>query len=115
MPPTINPRRSEVWPVSQPGDPHAPRPCLIISENERNQYATSVLVVPIWTSSPQGPTRVPLRAGEGGIAHASVLVCDDVTRIHKRYLGERAYGSVTVAVLKKTVQAIRIAIGDPTA
>ena len=99
MPPTINhPRRGEVWPVSQPGDPHAPRPGLIISENERNQNATSVLVIPIWTNSPPGPTRVPLRAGEGGIAHASVLVCDDVTRIAKRHLGERAYGSVPVAV-----------------
>ncbi len=50
MPPTVNhPRRGEVWPVSQPGDPHAPRPGLIISENERNQNATSVLVIPIWT------------------------------------------------------------------
>lgn len=115
MPAVADPRRGEVWPVSQPGDPHAPRPCLVISENDRNQHAATVLIVPIQTAAAPGPTRIPLRAGQGGVQHDSVLMGDDITRVRKAWLGARPYGSITVDVLKKVLVAIRIACGDPTA
>ncbi len=110
------PRRGEIWLVGLLRDPHSPRPCLIASENTRNQYATNLLVVPIFTSAPAGPTRVSLQAGQGGVRHDSVLMCDQLITVLHDDLARGPLGApVPVSILKAIVQAIRVAIGDPTA
>ncbi|HZS89954.1 MAG TPA: type II toxin-antitoxin system PemK/MazF family toxin [Chloroflexota bacterium] len=110
-----SPRRGEVWTVALLRDPHSPRPCLVISENTRNQYAPNLLVVPIFSSAPQGPTRVALRAGQGGVLHDSVLMCDQLITVLRDDLVRGPLGQpVPVSILKAVVLAIRIAVGDPT-
>ena len=108
------PVRGELWTVAIPDDPHVPRPCLVVSDNTINTQG-HVLAVPIWTSAPSGPTRIPLRQGTGGISHDSVLMCDYVTRVPAARLHSGPLGSlVPIDVRKAVVRAIRIAIGDPT-
>lgn len=95
--------------------PHSPRPCLVISENTRNHYTTTVMVVPIYTSAPDGPTRAPIAAGQGGVRHGSVLMCDQlITVLHDDLVRGPLGPGVPVSLLKAVVASIRIAVGDPT-
>ena len=110
-----NPRRGDIWLVALLRDPHSPRPCLVISENTRNQFTSNLMVVPIFTGAPAGPTRVSLRAGQGGIRHDSILMCDQlITVLHDDLVRGPLGASVPVSILKAVVSAVRISIGDPT-
>lgn len=109
------PRRGEIWLASIPWDKHAPRPCLVISDNEASAVNDVFLVVPIMTSAPPGQAHVPLRAGSGGVRHDSVLVCEEIVGLPGSFLSRGPLGpQVSVSVLKDVVRAIRLAIGDPT-
>ena len=79
------PRRGEIWLVDFPDDPKT-RPALIVSPDARNQYATSVLAVPVTTNFRPAPTHVPLPAGQGGLAHDSMARCENVSYLHKSRL-----------------------------
>lgn len=110
-----DPRRGEVWLIALLRDPHTPRPCLVISENTRNQHAPNLLVIPIFTSAPGGPTRVHIQAGQGGVRHDSVLMCDQLITVLRGDLVRGPLGpSVPVSILEAAVTAIRVAVGDPT-
>ena len=78
------PRRGEIWLVDFPDDPKT-RPALVVSPDARNQYATSVLAVPVTNLRP-APTHVPLPAGQGGLAHDSMARCENVSYLHKSRL-----------------------------
>lgn len=112
--------------MDRPGDPHSPRPCLIISSDERNESADVndfYSIVPIVSSLPSGPTRVPIQRGMGGLDHDSLLICEWVApTTYKRFAPRRQDqppgplgGLVPIPVIKRVMQAIRIAMGDPTA
>lgn len=79
------PRRGEVWLVDFPDDPKT-RPALIVSPDARNQYATSLLAVPVTTNLRPAPTHVPLPAGQGGLSHDSMARCENVSYLHKSRL-----------------------------
>lgn len=112
---TPAPRRGELWLAAIPWDKHQPRPCLVISDNTMHLMTGVFLVVPVWTSAPDGPAHVPLQAGLGGIQHDSFLVCEEMLGLPRSFLGRRPLGPpVPVAILKDVVRAIRRAIGDPT-
>lgn len=66
------PRRGEVWLVEFPDDPKS-RPALIVSPDGRNELANSVLAVPVTTNLRPAPTHVLLPAGQGELAHDSML------------------------------------------
>lgn len=76
------------------------------------------MVIPIWTSAPEGPSRIPLRAREAqdaGLDHDSIVMCDYLTTVAlARVRGGKAIGRVSPGVLKKVTRAVRIAIGDPS-
>lgn len=83
------PRHGEIWRAytpGQPDDPHQPRPVLIVSVNTRNRLTDDVIVVPIFSQGRLGPTRVPIAAGIGGLAHDSVLFCEEITTLDRDYL-----------------------------
>ncbi len=110
------PRRAEIWNVytaGQPGDPHQPRPALVISADERNAAEDDVIVVPIFTRGTIGPTRIPMRGGVGGLDHDSVLFCEEITTLEMDLFSEGPLGDpVPEALLRRAVRAVRIAIGD---
>ncbi len=112
------PRRGEIWYVetpNQPHDPDQPRPALIVSENRRNFNKDDYVVVPIFSAGNLGPTRVVLPQGEGGIAHDSVLFCDELTCLNRDFMSfeDGALGkTVRTEILEAVVIAIRRAIGE---
>jgi mRNA interferase MazF len=79
------PQRGEIWLVNFPDDPKL-RPALIVSPDARNEFANSVLAVPITTNLRPSPTHVPLPAGLGGISQDSMARCENVSYLHKSRL-----------------------------
>lgn len=112
----LPPLRGEIWMVhtpGQPGDPHQPRPALVISADPRNAAEDDVVVVPIFTRGSQGPTHVPIRGGVGGLDHHSVIFCEEITTLSMDFLSEGPLGNpVPESLLRQVVRAVRIAIGD---
>jgi mRNA interferase MazF len=109
------PRRGDIWYAyipGQPDDPHQPRTVLIISEDIRNRRTDDVIVVPIFSGGRLGPTRVPIRASIGGLAHDSILFCEELATIDRDFLRNGPLGSsVPDTILNRVVDAIVIAIG----
>ncbi len=88
------------------------RPAVIVSINVRNQLSSSVLVVPFTSdlSSGETPTRILLKAGEGGLLVDSLALCDNISVIGKLYLEQGPYGAISPESLKRIKQGIQIAI-----
>ena len=111
------PRRGEVWTVellSQPADPHTPRPALVVSMDVRNRLAGDVLVVPLSTSLRPLPTHVLIPAGVGGQRRDSMAKCEQVTCLDKQFLVRGPLGrSLPATVMNDVVRAVRRAIGEP--
>jgi mRNA-degrading endonuclease toxin of MazEF toxin-antitoxin module len=59
------------------------RPVLVISLDVRNALASDVIVIPCTTTLSIAPTHVRVRKGEGGLAAASVLKCEQITTLHR--------------------------------
>lgn len=108
------PRRGEIWYIHTPGqpvDPHQPRPGLVISGDIRNRRRDHLIVVPIYSAGPLGPTRVPLSQGTGGIDHDSVLFCEELATIDRYFLADGPLGPpVSEGLLDLVVAAINIAV-----
>lgn len=109
------PRQRQVYlsrALKQSGDTKK-RPVVVISVDIRNQYSSTVLVVPFSsdTSSAANPTRILINQREGGLNVDSVAMCDFVTTIEKRYLESDPYGEITPDSFIRIQQAIQIAIG----
>lgn len=110
------PTRGEIWSCRLPGkpdDPHQPRPAMVISTNVRNRLADDVTVIPIFSRGSIGPTHVPLAAGQGGLKKESVLFCEEMTTIDRRFVARGPWGDrVEDDVLRMVVRAVRRAIGE---
>jgi mRNA interferase MazF len=94
----MNMRRGEVyWADLAPrsgAEQHGRRPVVVVSHDAFNETAgwRSVIVVPLTTSAAQarrGPTAIALPAGAGGLRHASVALCHQVTTLDRGKLVER--------------------------
>jgi mRNA-degrading endonuclease toxin of MazEF toxin-antitoxin module len=91
-----------------------PRLALIVSVDARNSNASDVLVIPCSTVLSHAPTHVRLRKGEGGLPHASVLKCEQITTIDKSDLRRGPLGGPLPArVVARTERAVMRAIGIP--
>ena len=110
------PRQGEIWNVftpGQPDDPHQPRPAIVVSENIRNQRNDDMTVVPIFTSRRLGPTRVSISERLGGIDHASVAFCEEITTIQVRFLAIGPLGPpIPTTVLDQVIRAVRRSLGE---
>jgi mRNA interferase MazF len=108
------PRRGEVWLVEFPDDPKQ-RPALIVSVDARNELANSVLGVPITTNLRASPTHVLLPAGQGGLSHASMARCENVSYLHKSRLARGPLkGRISDSLLRDVERALMRAIGVAT-
>lgn len=109
------PRQRQVYlskALKQSGDTKK-RPVVVVSIDIRNQYSSTVLVVPFSsdTSDAANPSRVLMRKGEGGLNADSVAMCDVMTNIEKKYLEREPYGEITLESFALIQRAIQIAIG----
>ena len=105
------PRRGEIWQVQFP-DETKRRPALIISENSRNQYANSVIAVPITSNLAPSPVHVLLPVGQGGLRHTSMARCENLNYVRKDRVSRGGFaGSVTPALLRDVEDAIMTALG----
>ena len=84
-------RRGHIYRVRMPGEGKE-RPALVLSPDRRNELSETVVVVPCTTVKRFGPWHVQLRRGEGGLAEASVVKCEDVTTIARQRLVPRPLG-----------------------
>lgn len=111
------PQKGEVWYVhipNQPGDPHQPRPAVVVSRDVRNKHSTDVMVVPVFTeSTTYNDTYVTIPQNEGGMPHKSVAKCDQATTIDKSFLQDGPLGKrVSQALMWQIHYAIRRALGE---
>jgi len=98
--------------LKQSGDTKK-RPIVVVSIDIRNQYSSTVLVVPFSSDISQAanPSRTLIKQGEGGLKADSVAMCDVLTCIKQEYLEPVPYGEISVASFERILQAIQIAIG----
>lgn len=110
------PRRAEIWFVyvpGQPDDPHQPRPALVVSDDVRNRLSDDLIVVPAFSAGRLGPTRVALPAGMGGVAHDSILFCEEITTIDRDFLARGPLGPpVPEEIMRQVLRAVRRALGE---
>ena len=97
--------------LKQSGDTKK-RPVVVVSINIRNQYSSTVLVVPFSSDVSQvaNPSRILIKQ-EGGLNLDSVAMCDVLTCIKKQYLEPKPYGEISLETFERIVQGIQIAIG----
>ncbi|NJR47271.1 MAG: type II toxin-antitoxin system PemK/MazF family toxin [Hyellaceae cyanobacterium CSU_1_1] len=108
------PRQRQVYlskALKQSGDTKK-RPVVVVSIDIRNQYSSTVLVIPFSsdTSDAANPSRVLVKQGEGGLNVDSVAMCDVMTNIEKRYLERGPYGEINSESFARIQRAIQIAI-----
>lgn len=98
--------------VSSSGDSKK-RPWVIVSENIRNQYSSTVLAIPFTSDAANlPPTRVRVPKGEGGLAVDSVAMCDRITTLKKTLLERGPYGGgIAFDYLSQIQEAVLIALG----
>lgn len=84
-----------------------------MSINIRNQYSSTVLVVPFSSDISQAanPSRKLIKKREGGLNLDSVAMCDVLTCIKKQYLEPEPYGEISRETFEHILQAIQIGIG----
>lgn len=108
------PRRGEIYLVRLPGHPvdQKARPALVVSLDVRNRLAHDVIVVPLSTTLRPSPTHVELPAGEGGLDHASIAKCEQITTLDKSFLLRGPFaGTISPAKMREVEEAIQLAIG----
>lgn len=89
------------------------RPAVVVSINTRNQFSSTVLIVPFTSDLTGGetPTRILIPAGEGGLEADSLATCDHILAIRKTYLERDPYGQIGTESLEKIQGGIQVAIG----
>ncbi len=111
------PKRGEVWLVNlpnTPGDPHQPRPAIVVSTNGRNQGCHDVIVVPTTSENIElNPnSHVAIAKGEGGLPKDSIVKCEQVTTLDKRFLTQGPLGAaIHRSIMWKIARAINYVIG----
>ncbi len=108
------PQRGEIYLVKLPGQPHdrKSRPALVVSLDVRNRLADDVMVVPLSSHLRSSPTHVRLESGEGGLHHASMAKCEQLTTLNKAFLLRGPFaGKVREAAMAEVERAIMRAIG----
>lgn len=113
--PQPRPWRGEVWRVNfpnRPNDPHLPRPAIVVSSDLRNEFASSVLAVPV-SGEERGkllPTHVFLPRGTGGLDKDSRAMCEQIASLEKDCFVEGPIGTIPSVVMTALIRAINKAV-----
>jgi len=109
------PRRGEIWTATL-GSPPIRHWVLIVSLDERNLSSRrdSVLIVPLSSSGPEGPTVIQLPPGETGLPAPSFVKGHFIQVLAKRGLLTQERRILSGTRMRKVVLAIRRSF-DPDA
>jgi mRNA interferase MazF len=109
------PRQGEIYLIKalKPLGDTKKRPAVVVSNNIRNELKASVLVIPFTSDLTSGetPTRILIRAGEGGLEADSLALCDNISAVAKAHLDRGLYGEISPESLSRIQRGIQIAIG----
>lgn len=111
-----HPRRNDVYLVSF--DPtigaeiRKTRPALIIQNDAANRRSPLTIVAAITSQfdEPLYPTEVLIRAGEAGLAHDSVVLCNQIRSIDRRRLVRRL-GVLKPNTVERVERALLMSLG----
>ncbi|MGH9437765.1 MAG: type II toxin-antitoxin system PemK/MazF family toxin [Terriglobia bacterium] len=88
------------------------RPVIILTVDSLNKYSFDVCVVPVTTKEhAKFSMRVPLRAGDGGLAHDCWAKCDQVTTLEKDLLQYPALGFLPADKFDHIQAQIKLSLG----
>jgi len=81
--------RGDIWHVglgpTVGSEIRKPRPCLVVSPPEINEFGPRVIVAPMTTGSRPAPFRVPIRfAGKDGLVLLDQIRTVDIARLERR-------------------------------
>lgn len=87
-------------------------PCVIAQNDVGNQHSSLTIVVAVTSNLRVAslPVGVALKAGEGGLAHASVVHCGHIYSVDKNRLGSRL-GQLTPARMVEVDRALVCSLG----
>jgi mRNA interferase MazF len=110
---SLLPNRGEIWLADlNPTRGHeqaGARPVLIVSANTFNHGpAGLVFALPLTRTNRRIPVHVPIDPPEGGVSAPSYILCDAIRSIAKERLGDRPWGAVSPATLRKVENYLRI-------
>jgi len=102
------PRRGEVYWVRL----DKLRPAVVLSVDALNRHALDVCLVPLTSiHHREFSMRVPIPAGDAGLAQVSWAKCDQVTTLEKRLLQPPALGVLSKATLRTIENQVKLALG----
>ena len=119
---TVSIRRGEIWlvdlkPQAHPEEPSKLRPCLVLQEDSVNAIHSTVIIVPVSSSSERSypsddPARVHVGAfakSPGGAPEHSWALADCVRAVAKRrFIGDAALHICPPAAMKKVELALKV-------
>jgi mRNA-degrading endonuclease toxin of MazEF toxin-antitoxin module len=74
-----------------------------------------LIVVPVFSTGREGPTRVMVSARSTGLRHDSIAFCDEVTTIDRDFLFRGPVGTLSKSLVHAVVRGVRRALGDVVA
>jgi mRNA-degrading endonuclease toxin of MazEF toxin-antitoxin module len=74
-----------------------------------------LIVVPVFSTGKEGPTRVVMPAGSIGLRHDSIAFCDAITTIDRDFLFRGPVGTLSQSLIDAVVRGVRRALGDVVA
>ncbi len=116
--PAIRPYRGDVWKVdfpNRPGDPHLPRPAVVISNDLQNEFSDAVLVIPLtdeglFKRNKLLPTHVFIARGTAGLTKDSRAMCEQIVSVDKTKLVAPLLGKMPSVIMTSLVMALRKAV-----
>lgn len=111
------PQRGEIWFVKFTTDPpdKSGRPVVVVSIDARNQHerASTVLVVPLSTTTPRLPTHIPLAPGQTGLSENSTVQAEGITTVLKTSLlaSRQKLRRLSEGTLEKIAEGVLMAMG----
>ncbi len=88
------------------------RPVIILSVDSLNRQALDVSIVPVTTKEhAKFSMRIPLKAGDGGLARDGWAKCDQITTLEKSLLKYPAIGLLPAEKFASVQEQVKVALG----